>query len=676
MEVDLRRQLGPSLGELVVDLGMSITRAEEITVVPAFGVRRTYRLWCSDGRTLKGRNFPSAARAEVAWRIHEQFGSPVLAKAIARRGEAMLEEWVEGSVLAGGPIAPALICQAGRLLGALHACPVPGIGDIAHEPLDVEGWLRKTEDNLSALEDQGVLSAAGVARLLDLAHARRREAATIGVVHRDLCPENLVLRSDGQLVSVDNGSLTIGSIAEDLARLRYRWPMSAGELDAFCAGYEEFRSADGLRGVPWFWHVIVLVNSARARLGISRSAASAVVRPIASLLQEADGAPQTISVRTQTRHRRAFAFRGLRMNVTCSIAQPLSWLQAFLSPHLDASQGSGSAFEIDLLVDQSECERVRGCPRMPRGTAIDCFVADGRFEQLTLWQEDAAGRVLHDNRADAFLRIPTKGGPIRVLVGRDCGRLRVLLMRIVRELALLQALQHGDLFLHAAAVVSGVGGVLIAGPKEAGKTTMLLDFLRSGGARFLANDRVMVDLTGASAIARGVPTIIKVRPGSLDYLSGLAEPAFGFPHRHYLTLRECAAGSPLIEPPTRQPPSLSPPQFCKWLNVTGVADAVVELIVFPVLDPSVRRSGLRRLSSKQAAQRLVANQFSGGGSGVVSPALAGCLPGNLPPADSVEQACSTLAHHAAAIECRLGPEAFVAPGVWDALLKRGAIAAT
>ena len=670
MEVNLRKQLGTSLAELVLELGMSIARVTEITVVPAFGMRRSYRISCLDGRTFKGRYFLSAARAEVAWRIHERFGSPILAKAIARRDEAMLEEWVEGSVLAGGPITPALLRQAGRLLGSLHACPAPDIDDVAHEPLGIEGWLRRTDDNLDLLEDQGVLSAPVVARLRDVVRARRAEAVTIGVVHRDLCPENLVLRPDGELVSVDNGSLTIGSIAEDLARVRYRWPMSVRELEAFCAGYEEFRSAEGLRDVPWFWRVIVLVNSARARLGISRAAASAVVRPIPSLLQEADGATQTTSVRARARNRRGFAFRGLHIDVTCNIARPLSWLQAFLSLHLDPSLASGSALEIDLLVDPSECDSMRRRPRMPGGGAIDCFVADGRFEQLTLWQEDAAGRLLHDDRADAFLQIPPKGGPIRVLAQRDCARLRVLLMRIVRELALLQALRHGDLFLHAAAVVSSVGGVLVAGPKDAGKTTMLLDLLRSGGARFVANDRVMVDLAGPSAMARGVPTIIKVRPGSLSYLPGLTEPAFGFPHRHYLTLQECAAGSPLIEPATRQPPSLSPTQLCKWLAVTKAAGAAVELIVFPVLCPAARRWELRPLSTEQAAQRLVSNRFSGGPGGIVSPALAACLPGDSSPVDSAEQACSTLAHHASAIECRLGPDAFVAPGVWEALLKR------
>jgi hypothetical protein len=84
-------------------------------------------------------------------------------------------------------------------------------------------------------------------------------------------------------------------------------------------------------------------------------------------------------------------------------------------------------------------------------------------------------------------------------------------MRAVRELAMGHAGDRG-LLLHAAAGAVAHRVVVLAGPTAAGKTTLLLHLLRSGVARYVANNRVRVSLGEDPPRARGMPTIVTIRP--------------------------------------------------------------------------------------------------------------------------------------------------------------------
>jgi aminoglycoside phosphotransferase (APT) family kinase protein len=286
MQEQLRDRLGESLWRLVIAVGTPLVRADEITVVPANGMPRTYRLWFEGGRTLKGRCFRTSVLAEVAWRIHKTAAAPFLARVVSHDAEAMLEEWVEGEILVEGHVGHRCVRDAGRMLGTLHCCPPPATDDIAFRPLDARGWVRKTEANLRTLRDCGVVSPECADRLQRLAMSHLPARATLGVVHRDLCPENLIRDAQHRLVSVDNGSLTIGTIEEDLCRVWYRWPMTADERAAFIDGYQEYRDAEGLSQPPVFWVVVVIVNSARARLGLTATAAAAALQRLDQFLSE------------------------------------------------------------------------------------------------------------------------------------------------------------------------------------------------------------------------------------------------------------------------------------------------------------------------------------------------------------------------------------------------------
>jgi thiamine kinase-like enzyme len=284
-EENLRTRLGESLWKLVTGVGTPLVEVEEITVVPA-GMRKTYRLRFGNGRALKGRCFRTPVLAEVARRIHAQAEAPFLARVVAHHEEAMLEEWIAGEALVEGRVAPPLLRRAGEMLGALHRCPPPATDDLDFRPLDTRGWVEKTAANLRALRARERISSRWAERLGRLVPSCMPPTATLGVVHRDLCPENLLEDAGGRLVSVDNGSLTIGTIAEDLCRVWYRWPMDSEERQAFADGYEHYGDADGFRRPSAFWVMVVLIDSARARLTMSPSAVATVLARLDQFLME------------------------------------------------------------------------------------------------------------------------------------------------------------------------------------------------------------------------------------------------------------------------------------------------------------------------------------------------------------------------------------------------------
>lgn len=82
-------------------------------------------------------------------------------------------------------------------------------------------------------------------------------------------------------------------------------------------------------------------------------------------------------------------------------------------------------------------------------------------------------------------------GTITVHAG-DLDAARFFAARLVRQAMTAQLLEHHAVYAHAAALVCADHGLLIAGPKGAGKTTTLLSALRLVGGDFVTNDRLLL----------------------------------------------------------------------------------------------------------------------------------------------------------------------------------------
>jgi len=217
--------------------------------------RRTFRVRCADGTLWKARRLGSPAAAARVEAIVGRLDPARFPRVVARRGAALLEEWVAGESLAAAAPEAAHLRWAGETLAAVHGAPPPPGARAARPRLGADlAWLVQA-GALGAAEAEALRARAGAA-----------PPAGRAILHRDLCPENVVADPAGRLVAVDNDAVRVGAPAEDLARTLYRWPMRPAEEALFLGAYEAAGGDAGpFRAARAWWTVAVLAHAARVR---------------------------------------------------------------------------------------------------------------------------------------------------------------------------------------------------------------------------------------------------------------------------------------------------------------------------------------------------------------------------------------------------------------------------
>ena len=221
--------------------------------------------------------------------------------------------------------------------------------------------------------------------------------------------------------------------------------------------------------------------------------------------------------------------------------------------------------------------------------------------ELPGWEEDRV-TVVYDAERGCFYKVGQRR--IDIIAKPGVIRVRVGLMRIVRELAVLSMVKKGVLDLHAAAFAVGRQAIVLAGPKKSGKTDFLLTMLASGKANLISNDRVLVHLKDGSEYTYGIPTLVSIRYNTLlrfprlRYGSSRLQALFHSAESEFLNV---------VSPEDRAPPhgfSLNLSQIAERLDAGIVGGAPLAAIVFPdisqkteswFLEPVDRHSGVPRL---------------------------------------------------------------------------------
>jgi hypothetical protein len=291
--------LGTDLAALVTAVGVPLVGAAPITGLPSARLRRaTFRLDFADGRVLKGRRFDTLGDAERVEFLTRALGLRSLPRVWARRGAALLEDWIAGVPL--DRVAPSAteMCQAGELLGAIHA---GAAARPALEPLPPAIEAPRSVDARRAATVRGIEALARLRLVTNSAAQRLRTAMDRhapsdhgaarpqqGIVHRDYCAENLVLAPAGQLWVVDNGTLAVDAYDFDLGRTWYRWPMTGEQWGAFARGYRRHRATTRFAEHFPFWAIAVLVEAALFRHQVAATGAREPVRRLDALLGALD----------------------------------------------------------------------------------------------------------------------------------------------------------------------------------------------------------------------------------------------------------------------------------------------------------------------------------------------------------------------------------------------------
>ena len=281
---------------------------------------------------------------------------------------------------------------------------------------------------------------------------------------------------------------------------------------------------------------------------------------------------------------------------------------------------------------------------------LACFRLDRKVVCCPGWDEPDGTIVATDREFGCYYQVQSDG--VEILSRPQDRPARVGLMRVVREVALARTLsQRQTLDLHAAAFVFRGRAILLAGDKNAGKTTLLAHALTSPQTALMANDRVIV---GGRLEAHGVPTIVSVRADTERSFPALGR---GLPRRAVLLHQEELAAADCTRAGTEAPLVLSLAQFARQMNSRLAPSAPVGAILFPEISPIPSDWSLSSMDPAEAAARLRGNIYGGAlvaRTGTIFDKLTGALAG----IDGQHSLADRLAASVPAVRCLLGEWAY------------------
>ena len=269
---------------LVETLDAPLVSVTCVSSLPSLRSQRgAFRLGLADGSVLKGRRVESTTVAERIEALSRLLDRSHFPRVLARRGCALLMEWIEGRPLAASDCHPDLFRRCGALQGALHSLPIAPKPTGQHSP----DWPARLGEMIEVLVQHNALGRRDGKEALELAIADAPDVFAVGLSHGDFCLENMIVRPPGHVYVVDNESLTIGAYDHDLARTWYRWPMHSSERKAYFMGYEKHRSAATFGTHFLHWAVVALLDSALFRVRNETRGVRVPIRRLKTLLHHA-----------------------------------------------------------------------------------------------------------------------------------------------------------------------------------------------------------------------------------------------------------------------------------------------------------------------------------------------------------------------------------------------------
>jgi phosphotransferase family enzyme len=274
--------LDEDLEQALADLGATPARIEVVSSPHSPRPRPgAFRLCLADGRQLKATLTTSGGHAKKVKYLLGCLDARVFPPVLARHGRVIVTEWINGEPLEVDA-SPARLREAAAVQAKLHLTPVPA--DCRYPTRDLDGLAVQAEADMRAAAD---LDAIGDVRAGAAVDALRRFAPSVadcGFVHRDFCPENLVVGGGGALCAIDNETISLGPYDFDLARTWYRWPMDAARRRIHLEAYAARRATGAFLDHFPFWAIAVLADSIQLRRAAAGPVLSAPVERLRALL--------------------------------------------------------------------------------------------------------------------------------------------------------------------------------------------------------------------------------------------------------------------------------------------------------------------------------------------------------------------------------------------------------
>ncbi len=354
-----------------------------------------------------------------------------------------------------------------------------------------------------------------------------------------------------------------------------------------------------------------------------------------------------------------FCFNGLLLQVQSSDNSHLIWLEEFLCPQFEViDQVSSYNCKVQLITDDNRYNNLLDM-RPLKNNRIDAFAFDTRMIRLPTRRLNEDNQSVYHEEEKVFYCVNSDKTQVHIISPKKNKGLRKAAMRVIREFAMNHSHRKGDLIIHGAAFVFGNDGVIVAGPKGSGKTSLLICVLLNTQVRFAANDRVSVIFDAKGPALHGIPTIISIKrqtPGFFQQ-SFLASPLGFIDYRLNtneirLNTRELPKYDPLDSL------SVSPAQFCSLLRVRPIARGNVRAIVFSQITGRKGAFELRELPPETSAVRLINCLFRADFTKMKSSLFDLATDNKNLDRDSLKERCHVLAHRVRCFDCYIGLEAY------------------
>jgi len=181
---------------------------------------------------------------------------------------------------------------------------------------------------------------------------------------------------------------------------------------------------------------------------------------------------------------------------------------------------------------------------------------------------------------------------------------RTAAARVLIEFSMNHTRSRGGIFLHASALASGKKGIIIAGPKNSGKTSLLLGILLSGSGEFISNDRVLVHSHFGPWSIQGMPTVITIAEKSLAIYTRLKSDLLFTHFHHRYTIDEIYKRGCIPYFLEKGEYTVSLAQFCRLLVCSAAQVSNLFAILFPSIHPGTVSLEVKKLDEGSAMKKL------------------------------------------------------------------------
>lgn len=269
--------LPAEIAAALAQAGLQAVGARPITTLTSpRHARAVYAIELTSGQTMKARRLEDEATARQLCALRRDL-PPAFAPVLACHGRVVLEAWVDGETLGGGPPGDAILAAAGALLAALHATTVAA-GRTVRETRPTSEWRAHSAGYLAQIGRRGALDPRTLQRLAAALARLDPGTAIWGLVHTDFCGENMVVDAAGGLHVIDNERVSVDALGYDLGRTWARWQLDDAAWTRFVAAYTGAGGPPQALAALGFWRLAASVTAAAVRIHLGAATQESFAR--------------------------------------------------------------------------------------------------------------------------------------------------------------------------------------------------------------------------------------------------------------------------------------------------------------------------------------------------------------------------------------------------------------